>query len=181
LNRESISREQGWRVLDTGRKIEQSLLLLTMLRTTLVNRNNDQVDHHLRQSVLMSHESLVNYRYKYRQPIDKRLVLDFMLFDANNPRSLTHLVSRLTVHLRHLPKDQLGHSLTAYERLILKADTLLKLSDIDHLSTLDTAENIYTNLDEFLTRMYGLLSAIPDVISKTYFKHEFTPRSFDVL
>jgi uncharacterized circularly permuted ATP-grasp superfamily protein/uncharacterized alpha-E superfamily protein len=180
LNRESISREQGWRVLDTGRKIEQSLLLLTMLRTTLVNKTNDQVDYHLQQSVLMSHECLVNYRYKYRQPIDKRLVLDFMLFDPNNPRSLTHLINRLTVHLKHLPKDQAGHSLTGYERLILEADTLLKLSDKDSLSTPGT-EDTYTQLDEFLTRMYGLLATIPDVISKTYFKHESTSRSFDVL
>jgi len=83
LNRESISREQGWILLDLGRKIEQSLLLITMLRTTLVGRYSDQVEYNLQQSVLMSHESLVNYRYKYRMPINNGLVLDLMLFDPN--------------------------------------------------------------------------------------------------
>lgn len=180
LNRESISREQGWIVLDIGRKIEQSLLLLIMLRTTLVNRNSEQVEYHLRQSVLMSHESLVNYRYKYRQPIDNQLVLDFMLFDPNNPRSLTYLVKRLTTHLNHLPKNRTGHVLTEYERLILEADTLLKLSDKNLLPVPGTAEKVYTELDNFLSKMYGLLAAIPTAISKTYFKHEFTPRSVDV-
>ncbi len=34
LNRESISREQGWVMLDMGRKMEQSLLLITMLLAT---------------------------------------------------------------------------------------------------------------------------------------------------
>lgn len=181
LNRESISRDQGWRVLDTGRKIEQSLLLLTMLKTMLVKRNSDQVDYHLQQSVLMSHECLVNYRYKYRQPIDKRLVLDFMVFDSNNPRSLTHLVSVLVFHLKQLPKDHTQHSLASYERLILEADTLLKSSDKNQLLTSDPEEETDHRLDEFLTKMYDLLSEIPAVISKTYFKHEFSPRSFDVL
>ncbi|MEI9921072.1 MAG: circularly permuted type 2 ATP-grasp protein [Bacteroidota bacterium] len=181
LNRESISRDQGWRVLDTGRKIEQSLLLLTMLRTTLVNKNSDQVDYHLQQSVLMSHECLVNYRYKYRQPINKQLVLDFMLFDSNNPRSITHLVSVLVFHLKQLPKDYSQHSLTSYERLILEADTLLKISDKTLLMGLNSEEETDTKLDEFLTKMYDLLSNIPGVISKTYFKHESSPRTFDVL
>ncbi len=180
LNRESISRDQGWRVLDTGRKIEQSLLLLTMLRTTLVKKNSDQVDYHLQQSVLMSHECLVNYRYKYRQPIDKRLVLDFMVFDSNNPRSITHLVSVLVFHLKQLPKDYSQHSLTSYERLILEADTLLKISDKTLLSQLNSEDETDTRLDEFLTKTYDLISSIPGVISKTYFKHE-SSRTFDVL
>lgn len=179
LNRESISREQGWIMLDTGRKIEQSLLLITMLRTTLVARNSDQVEYNLLQSVLMSHESLVNYRYKYRMPINNLPVLDFLLLDPNNPRSLTYQTDRLKVHLKNLPKDSTGYALTEYERLILEADTLLKLADKRELATADAVR--YGALDDFLARMYGLLSAIPEVISRTYFKHEFTPRSIHEL
>lgn len=180
LNRESISREQGWMVLDIGRKIEQGLLLLNMLRTTLVNRSSPQVEYNLRQSVLMSHESLVNYRFKYRQPIDARLVLDFMLFDPKNPRSLAYIVNRLNAHLKQLPGDHAGHALTEYQRLILEADTLLKLADREPFTVADCEEPVYTQLDQFLSRLYTLLAAIPDVISKTYFKHESSPRSFDV-
>jgi len=172
LNRESISREQGWILLDMGRKIEQSLLLITMLRVTLTGRYSDQVEYNLQQSVLMSHESLVNYRYKYRMPINNELVLDLMLFDPNNPRSLVYQVDRLKVYLTNLPKVQTGHKLTECERLILEADTLLRLADKKELALDDGVS--YRKLDEFLGRMYGLLSAIPEVISKTYFKHELT-------
>lgn len=174
LNRESISREQGWILLDLGRKIEQSLLLITMLKVTLVARYSDQVEYNLQQSVLMSHESLVNYRYKYRMPINNELVLDLMLFDPNNPRSLTYLVDRLKDYLKGLPKVQTGYALTEYERLILEADTLLKLADKNDLVLVGSERNEYEKLDDFLSRMYLLLSAIPDVISKTYFKHELT-------
>jgi len=180
LNRESISREQGWMVLDAGRKIEQSLLLITMLRTTLVGKSNEQVEYNLQQSVLMSHESLVNYRYKYRMPINNKLVLDLMLFDPNNPRSLTYQVDRLKVYLKNLPKDQTSYSLTEYERLILEADTVLKLADKDELASADSEAKEYKKLDDFLSRIYVLLSAIPEVISRTYFKHESTPRTVSV-
>jgi uncharacterized circularly permuted ATP-grasp superfamily protein/uncharacterized alpha-E superfamily protein len=174
LNRESISREQGWILLDLGRKIEQSLLLINMLKVTMVGRYSDQVEYNLQQSVLMSHESLVNYRYKYRMPISNGLVLDLMLFDPNNPRSLTYQIDRLKAYLKNLPRGLDGHGIPEYKRLILEADALLKQADREELALADAEWNEYQRLDEFLSKMYMLLAAIPDVISKTYFKHELT-------
>src|SRR5664279_297266 len=152
LNRESISREQGWIMLDLGRKIEQSLLVITMLKTTMVKKNNDQVEYNLHQSILMSNESLVNYRYKYRRPLQTLLVIDLLLFDPNNPRSLTYQVVRLKSYLQNLPKNNGGHSLTEYERLILEADTLLKLADKNELAIAEGHE--YRKLNAFLSKLY---------------------------
>ncbi len=175
LNRESISREQGWIMLDVGRKIEQSLLVITMLRTNLVKKYSEQVEYNLQQSVLMSNEGLVNYRYKYRRPLQNLLVIDLLLFDPNNPRSLTYQVVRLKSYLQNLPKNNVGKSLTEYERLILEADTLLKLADKTELAISD--DEGYTNLEIFLSRLFQILSAIPGVISKAFFKHEMTPKT----
>ncbi|HEY4151449.1 MAG TPA: circularly permuted type 2 ATP-grasp protein [Chitinophagaceae bacterium] len=169
LNRESISREQGWIMLDTGRKIEQSLLLITMLRVTLVYRFDEQVAYELQEALLTSNESLVNYRYKYRAHLQLPLVLDLMLFDPNNPRSLIYQLDRLKAYLGNLPRTWPDHQLGEHERLILEAYTMLKLSDKDQLSLPGGTEN--SGLDAFLTKMYSLLMAIPDTISKTYFKH----------
>jgi len=68
-------------MLDLGRKIEQSLLVISMLKTTMVKKFNDQVEYNLQQSVLMSNEGLVNYRYKYRRPLQNLLVIDLLIFD----------------------------------------------------------------------------------------------------
>jgi uncharacterized alpha-E superfamily protein len=175
LNRESISREQGWMMLDVGRKIEQSLLTIAMLRTNLVKKYSEQVEYNLQQSVLMSNEGLVNYRYKYRRPLQNLLVIDLLIFDPNNPRSLTYQVVRLKSHLQNLPKNNGGKSLTEYERLILEADTLIKLADKTLLAVSD--EEGYTHLEIFLSRLHQILSAIPGVISKAFFKHEMTPKT----
>ena len=177
LNRESISREQGWIMLDLGRKIEQSLLVLTMLKTILVNKHSEQVEYNLQQSVLMSNESLVNYRYKYRMPLQHALVLDLMLFDPNNPRALTYQVDRIKAYLKNLPKNHSANSLTEYERLITEADTFLKQADKNELSLPNEEGTAYQKLDDFLSKMYALLSAVSDTISKTYFKHELTPKT----
>jgi len=175
LNRESISREQGWIMLDLGRKIEQSLLVINMLKNTLVVKYNEQVDYILQQSVLMNNEGLVNYRYKYRRPLQNLLVIDLLLFDPNNPRSLTFQVVRLKAYLQNLPKAHVGHSLTEYERLILEADTLLKLTDKNELASSDSER--YQQLDAFLSKLYSILSAIPGVLSKAFFKHELIPKT----
>ncbi|HMC86103.1 MAG TPA: alpha-E domain-containing protein, partial [Chitinophagaceae bacterium] len=176
LNRESISREQGWVMLDTGRKMEQSLLLITMLLSTLVKKHDEQTEYDLQESVLVSNESLVNYRYKYRAHIQLPLVLDLMLFDPNNPRSLVYQLDRLKAYLSQLPKSQPGHTLAEHERLILEAYTLLKLSDKDELSVPDNNTARYEKLHTFLSDMNTLLLAIPGAVSKTYFKHAETQK-----
>ena len=174
LNRESISREQGWIMLDAGRKIEQSLSLVNMLRITLTYRHDEQVAYDLQESVLVSNESLVNYRYKYRAPIQLPLVLDLMLLDPNNPRSLIYQLERLKTYLAGLPRIQAGNALSEHERLIWEAYTLLKLSDKDQLSLPDSSDAVYPHLEGLLSKIHALLSAIPDIISKTYFKHAQT-------
>lgn len=171
LNRESISREQGWTLLDAGRKTEQSLLLISMLRSTLVNKQDDQVEYILQEAVLKSNEGLVNYRFKYRAHLQLPLVLDLMLLDPNNPRSLVYQVERLKAYLSGLPKINTGYGLSEHERLALEAFTMIKLADKDQLSIPDKHTQCYKKLDEFLTKMNMLLHNISNVVSKTYFKH----------
>lgn len=171
LNRESISRDQGWTLLDTGRKIEQSMLLLNLIRATLVNKYDEQETYHLQEAVLKSNENLVSYRYKYRVHIQLPLVLELLLLDPNNPRSLIYQLDRLKAYLSSLPKDPLSKTMPEHERLILEAHGLLKLVDKDELAMPNKQETAYANLDDFLSKMYALLSAITDAVSKKYFKH----------
>ncbi len=171
LNRESISREQGWVMLDMGRKIEQSMLLISMLRATLVHKLDEQVQYNLQETVLKSHESLVNYRYKYKAHLQLPLVLDLMLFDPTNPRSLIFQMDRLKAYVESLPKTNNSQRMSGHERLVLEAYSLLKLSDRDELSKPDIKAGQYKKLDTLLAKLYNLLGRIPVAITKTYFKH----------
>jgi uncharacterized circularly permuted ATP-grasp superfamily protein/uncharacterized alpha-E superfamily protein len=172
LNRESISREQGWILLDTGRKMEQSLLLISMLQATITETLPEEVEYNLQEAVLKSHETLMNFRYKYKVHIQLPLVLDLMLLDPNNPRSLIYQLERLRAYLSGLPKtEQSGHSLEKHERLILEAFTMLKLADKSQWTVPDAKTGTYKELSDLLSDLNTLLLAIPDVISRKYFKH----------
>ncbi|MGG9972743.1 circularly permuted type 2 ATP-grasp protein [Ferruginibacter sp. SUN002] len=171
LNRESISREQGWNLLDTGRKVEQSLLLISVLQSTLTEINGEEVEYNLQEAVLKSHETLMNYRYKYKVHIQLPLMLELMLLDTTNPRSLIYQIERLKAYLSSLPKTQKSATLEKHERLILEAFTLLKLADNLQLAQPDEKTGTYKNLEELLDTLSSLLLAIPKVISKKYFKH----------
>lgn len=171
LNRESISREQGWSMLDTGRKIEQSQLMISLLRSTLVNKHDEQIEYFLHECVLVTSESLVNYRYKYRSSIQLSLVLDLMLLDPSNPRSLLYQVERLKANLKNLPKSVDDLTLPEQERLIGEAYELLKSTDKEQLAIPDKNGLVYNHLDVFLSTLYTLLGGITEVITNTYFKH----------
>ncbi len=176
LNRESISREQGWIMLDTGRKIEQSLLLTSMLLSTLLFRNDEQTDYDSMEAVLISNESLVNYRYKYREHIQLPLLLELMLLDAHNPRSLIYQMDRLKAYLANLPRQHNDHEQPEHEKLVLEAYALLQQADKNKLASFDNNTGQYENLYQFLTAMQGFLRAIPMAVSKTYFQHAQTQK-----
>ena len=47
MNRESVRREQGWNIMDLGRKLEQSLYLITLLRSLFQRKQEEQAEHEL--------------------------------------------------------------------------------------------------------------------------------------
>jgi uncharacterized alpha-E superfamily protein len=104
-------------------------------------------------------------------PIQLSLVLELLLLDINNPRSLIHQLDRIKGHFTQLPRFGNTDQLAEHERLILEAHTLIKLASKGHLSMLNEDLFEYTHLSNFLNKVYNLLAVIPDAISKTYFKH----------
>ena len=167
---EEYGRALGWSLLNTGRKIESGLLLVNMMRATLVNKHDEQVAYNLQEAVLRSNDSLVNYRYKYKVHLQLPLVLDLMLLDSNNPRSLIYQVVRIKNYLESMPNPQ-KVAMPEHLRLTTELYEQLKNADKDFLTAIDNTMGSYENLDSFLADMYTYLATIPNAISKTYFKH----------
>jgi len=171
LNRESISREQGWELLDAGRKIEQSLSLISMMQSALLNKQDEAIDYILLEVILNSNECMMNYRFKYRVSLKRPLILELMLFDPNNPRSLIYQVERLKNYLSRLPQMYGGQATTKHERLSFEAYSKIKLTDKEQLSELNTTTQHYQHLESFLTDINNLLHEVHNAVSVTYFKH----------
>ncbi len=176
MNRESVRREQGWNILDLGRKLEQSLYIITLLQNTFYKKQEEQTEYDLLESVMIATQSLITYRYTYRDHLQLPLVLELLMLDMNYPKSLAYLVSKMKWYVSDLPKAGSDATLSEQERLILEADTMLKLVDGITLAQHDTASKEYKVLHEFLDKLYELLIGTSMLVSKTYFSHSQTQK-----
>jgi uncharacterized alpha-E superfamily protein len=109
LAMESMTRGFAWRFLDMGRRIERALLTLRTLRVTLVPVIHRQAP--LLEAVLEIADSAMTYRRRYMTTLQVAPVLDLLLVDETNPRSVGFQLARLDEHVTALPHEDL-HSLS---------------------------------------------------------------------
>ncbi|MGR9086721.1 MAG: circularly permuted type 2 ATP-grasp protein [Gammaproteobacteria bacterium] len=168
---ESMTRESGWLMLDSGRRLERALTLIALLRATLTLRHDGALLYQVLESVLISTDSLNIYLRRYRSAIHLPKVLELLLLDETHPRSLAYQLLQLSNHLGALPHEHGKNRLSEEERLILKAYTDLRLSNAAQLLTLDDAQAVHFELDALLSNTVDLLHRIADVIARAYFSH----------
>ena len=126
---ENTTRGAGWRFLDIGRRLERSLQLAGLLRSGLAD-SADDIEPYLR-ILLHIADSSITYRTRYLTVLRTDLVLDLLITDETNPRSLAFQLATLQDHVVKLPvhEDDGRHSLE--ERQVLKALAAVRLARSD--------------------------------------------------
>ena len=173
---ESMTQTIGWISLDIGRRIERALLLIVLCRSSLVAVQDDWIERLLLESVLAAAESLITYRSRYRVALHFPTVLELLLLDEHNPRSLLYQLKRLEEQIGALPRERLGYRLSEEEQLILEALTQLQLSNTVDLSERSEHTTQRKGLEKLLVRLAQILIAISDVLTQTYFSHVQGPQ-----
>ena len=176
LNAESMTQTIGWISMDIGRRIERALLLIVLCRSSLVAVQDDWIERLLLESVLAAAESLITYRSRYRAALHFPTVLELLLLDENNPRSLLYQLKRLEEQIRVLPREKLGYRLSEEEQLILEALTQLQLSNTVDLSERSEHTTQRRGLEKLLVRLAQILIDLSDVLTQTYFSHVQGPQ-----
>ena len=171
LTADSMTRESSWLMLDSGRRLERSLALITLLRATLVNDHEDGVRNQLFETVLIATDSFSIYQRRNRSYLQLPRILDLILLDETHPRSLAYQLSLLSKHLALLPRAVMRSRLGQEERLIMQAYTDLKLSNLSALTQLETNPYSFIDLDRLLFAIANLLLKLSEAITKTYFSH----------
>lgn len=174
LTSESMTREAAWLMLDSGRRLECALTLISLLRSTLALQHKDALQSQVLESVLASTDSLTIYQRRYRTYIQLPLVLELLLLDESHPRSLAYQLCQLSIHISALPRTKCNHQLSEEERLILKAYTNVRLCKMMELLQVDDNEVIYSNFDQLLSTTTDVLWRLAEVIAEAYFSHSQT-------
>ncbi|HYP72447.1 MAG TPA: alpha-E domain-containing protein, partial [Microbacterium sp.] len=84
------------------------------------------------EAVLLASESVVTYRRRYRGSVRAADVLDLLLLDRSNPRSLAFALAELRGHLAAMPAST---GSTRAERLLDHLETELAAIDVGSLGT----------------------------------------------
>jgi uncharacterized circularly permuted ATP-grasp superfamily protein/uncharacterized alpha-E superfamily protein len=174
MERENINRGVGWLFLGIGRRLERAIYLTRQLRE--ITTPLGEQDWPLLECLLEVADSSMTYRSRYYTTLQPLAVLDVLLADETNPRSLhfqlTHLVHLYEQLPRYLPED-----LNAMRRALV----LLRTFDLERLSyplpgaaTVANSVDDLSRLEQFLRGLELLLPSWSNNLSGRYFSHART-------
>lgn len=169
LATESMQRGQDWLFLDMGRRLERAQLITALIRAVLVQPAPQTTEDLLLESLLRATESLTAYRRDFGAHPQIDTVLEVILLDGANPRSLGYQLQRLQAHLDMLPGETDATRLGEEARLILDISTLLRLTDTHALALTDPQNGTRADLNDLLMRMDEGLRALSETLTRHYF------------
>jgi uncharacterized alpha-E superfamily protein len=181
LTLENITRGRSWRFLDIGRRLERALQVTRLLQTTLLQVTNEEEEILLSDSMLTIVDSLMTYRRRYRYGIKIPELLELVIYDENNPRSLAYQLTQLEEHVARLPQQSSSGNRTELERLTLETATLVRLADVQRLAFVNEESKRRETLENFLSVLSTRLPALSDALTATYFRTIETPHQLQPL
>ncbi len=173
LAMESMTRGHGWRFLDMGRRLERAVQMLSLLRAAFAA--GAESNSMLLEALLAVADSSISYRRRYLAGLHPAAVVDLLLADDGNPRSVLFQVAAVRDHLRHLPHDGAGARLRPEERLALAALTRLQLLDVVPACQAEK-EGEPPPLHAILHEIDGELTMLSDELCGSYLSHALMPR-----
>jgi len=166
---ENMTRGPGWHFLSIGRRLERSLHLVKLFRTVIVPLN-PQIWPAL-EMVLEVADSSVTYRSRYFTILQPAPVLDLLMNEEVNPRSLAFQAKDLSEHCRSLSSMPSGAGWPINkQKRVEEAASDLFLADV-HMLCETGAAGSREKLDELLAGLDEALPALSNAITHTYFSH----------
>ncbi|HET9254141.1 MAG TPA: circularly permuted type 2 ATP-grasp protein [Pseudonocardiaceae bacterium] len=170
LAADSMVRDDGWRLMDAGRRLERAVQACALLRSTVAVTHDTATDSLLMESVLTVLESIITYRRRYRSHAQLATLLDLLLLDPDNPRSVAYQIDRLSENVTAVARRDGSGRLSGPERIVLEASTALRLSDITPMIAVDDGRH-RPGIEAFLDHLVRLLERASDALDAAHFTH----------
>jgi uncharacterized circularly permuted ATP-grasp superfamily protein/uncharacterized alpha-E superfamily protein len=152
LAQENMTRLAGWRFLELGRRIERAIITGRLVRCfALPGAPEGGLD-----VLLELADSQITYRQRYVMVAARAPVIDLVILDPNNPRSVAFQVDRIEAHLSALPGGSAAGRLSPVQQIAASIATRLRTVDaaaIDETLLIDTAQALM-KLSDAVTAAY---------------------------
>ena len=175
MQMENMTRSLGWRLLDTGRRVDRITHTSKLIRELVFDGNPAEEG---RLDLLLElGDSSMTYRTRYPSTVQLPAVVDLLLTDDTNPRSLAFQVATLAEHIRHFPHDEETAILSREEFLVESMYSSLRLADVLALSEQRNKRGQRTELAQFLDAITSQTLEMSDNLARKYFSHVLPTRS----
>ena len=173
LGAESMVRDVGWHFMDAGRRIERAQQILVLLRHALdrprVGSGAEAVmvgadEALVLEAVLIAGESIITHRRRYPGRARAETVLELLLLDRENPRSVALQLDRLAEDLAQLPRtpDAAAVSRDAVPDALRRLTARLRELDPVACAVLEGGgrPQLVEHLDAMVADLHGLAAAM---------------------
>lgn len=168
LSMESMTRSHVFHFLDIGRRLERALQAVGLLRSCFVGTTELSTD--LMESVLEVADSLMTYRSRYLATLRLAAVLDLLLTDETNPRSIAFQLKALGELVNALPRKHGQPGYDACQRTIMAMMHAVSMVDVQVLSESHRVGDV-EQLEELLRFLDKSLPLLSNEISNRYLVH----------
>jgi uncharacterized alpha-E superfamily protein len=174
MERENISRGLGWSFMTIGRRLERAIYLTRQLRE--ITKPLAEEDWPLLECLLEVADSSMTYRTRYYTTLQPLAVLDLLMADETNPRSLDFQLSHLADIYQKLPRHQLGDLQAMRDALgLLRSIDLRELKyPLPNVGKAPNDSDGLFQLEHFLKELGQLLPSWSNNLSSSYFSHART-------
>jgi len=167
MEMENMTRGHGWRFLDIGRRIERAGNMGSLVKAALAVQasGRDTLD-----PLLEIADSVMTYRRRYFSQPQWPPVLDLLLADETNPRSLAFQVYALDDHAANLPQGQDSKEHARHTEVLRMILGQANWPTLAHAQLTAGGHE----LDELLGQVAAGLRGLSDSLTHQYFSHATT-------
>ncbi len=165
---ESMTRGDGWRFLDIGRRLERAIQMVELLRNGLPKEAFGGVG--VLEAILEMADSSITYRSRYLTSVQVDLVLDLLLVDEANPRSIAFQLARLREHIGELPGSKTSIRRPVEERMAISLLNTVQLIDVRELARAGGRAAAEAR-EDLLGKLIADLTLLSEALTRAYFSH----------
>lgn len=165
---ENTTRGLGWRFLEIGRRLERTLQMAE-LSSVCVAQAPFPLEPYL-EMLLHIADSSITYRTRYLTSMRTEFVLELLLQDEANPRSIAFQLATLLEHVESLPRTEAQTDKPLENALAAKLSAAVRSANMDDLATRDSQGNLGA-LEDLLKEMKTDLYDFSDILTARFLSH----------
>lgn len=171
---ENMTRSYAWRFLEMGRRLERVRHLSKLIRP-LATRGNPENTGALNLLLELA-DSSITYRTRYKAEANLAAVLDLLLADETNPRSVIFQLLTVETHMNELPHEETAASFSPAKKIIVRICTDIRLTNMIQIADLNATTKARGKLVRLLKQFDSGVHQLSDIVAHTYFSHSFAQR-----